>query len=397
MLTTIQRRISQDIVVMFCVSLFVITVLVMFIGVARESLQQGLGVIGVIRMLPYSLPNALSLAVPGTALFSVCCVYGRMSADSEFTAMQAVGISPLPAMWPAIIITTILSIATVGLINVSFTWGFHGIQRVVVSSIEHMAYGVLQRDHSFQHGPLSLVVRDVEGKTLIEPVINIRRGANEPITIDARSAVLDYDEKTEALELSATNGSVRVGDMASFHFSDTYVQTIPLHVGPAYDLLTANPSHMPMRDLPKATVRQIADIHQRESEMAVRVGFSILASRPEEIANTTTQDRWKAIESSHKRLHRLDAEMHRRWASGFTCLAMSMIGIPLAIRLRTADVMTTFGIVFLPTVVIYYPIFALTVDLAKDGQIPAPGVWIANLLFVLTSVLLMRKIIHCPA
>ncbi len=397
MLTTIQRRIARDIVVMFFVSLFVITVLVMFIGVARESLQQGLGVIGVLRMLPYALPNALSLAVPGTALFSVCSVYGRMSADNEFTAMQAVGISPLPAMWPAIIITTTLSIATVGLINVSFTWGFHGIQRVVISSIERMAYGVLERDHSFQRGQLSLMVRDVEGKTLIEPVINIRRGNSDPITINARTAVLTYDDATEGLELSATNGSVRVGDMASFHFTDTYVQTVPLNTGPAEDLLTAHPSHMPMRDLPKATVRQVADIHQRESEMAVRVGFSVLASRTEEIASAKTADRWAAIESSQKRLHRLDAEMHRRWASGFTCLAMSMIGIPLAIRLRTSDVMTTFGIVFLPTVVIYYPIFALTLDMAKDGRIPAQGVWIANALFISVSILLMRKVIYSPA
>ena len=57
------------------------------------------------------------------------------------------------------------------------------------------------------------------------------------------------------------------------------------------------------------------------------------------------------LERSRKRLHRVETEMHRRWASGFTCLTLAMVGIPLAIRLKTSDTMTTFGIVFLPTLV----------------------------------------------
>ena len=101
MLTTIQRNIARDIVIMFAVSLCALTTLVMIIGVAREAMNQGLSLIGVIRLIPYAVPNALSIAVPGTALFSVCCVYGRMSADNEFTALQSVGISPVSAMLPA--------------------------------------------------------------------------------------------------------------------------------------------------------------------------------------------------------------------------------------------------------------------------------------------------------
>jgi lipopolysaccharide export system permease protein len=74
MLTSIQLRIARDVIVIFCVSLFVITMLVMSIGVGREAINQGLEPMGVLRLIPFSLPNALTLAVPGTALFSVCCV-----------------------------------------------------------------------------------------------------------------------------------------------------------------------------------------------------------------------------------------------------------------------------------------------------------------------------------
>ncbi|WDQ16469.1 LptF/LptG family permease [Rhodopirellula sp. P2] len=395
--TTIQLRIACDIVVIFFTSLFVITSLVMCVGVMREAMNQGLGVAGVFRLLPYALPNALSLAVPGTALFSVCCVYGRMSADNEFTAMQSVGISMLPAMWPAIVITTLLSIATVTLINVAFTWGFHGVQNVVLSSVEKIAYGVLQREHQYAHDPFSLRVREVHGKDLIDPSITIRRGSGPAITINARTATLRYDAPTESIEMSVTDGHAEVEGQASFYFPDTFTHVIPLNATPKYDLLTAHPSHMPMSDLPLASRAQSHDIVRRENEMAVHTGFDLLASRTERSSSAEALSRTRDLVASRQRLHRLATEMHRRWASGFTCFAMSMIGIPFGIRMKASDTMTTFGIVFLPTVLIYYPIFAATLDMAKDGRLPPQGVWIANLIFVFVGVLMMRRLVYKPA
>ncbi|QDV85725.1 LptF/LptG family permease [Planctomycetes bacterium TBK1r] len=396
MLTTIQRQIARDILGMFLISLTVITFLVMVIGVAREALNQGLDVLAVLRLIPYALPNALSFAVPGTALFSVCCVYGRMSAENELNAMQSVGVSPLPAMLPAIVITTLLSVATVGLINTAFTWGFHGVQHVVLSSVEHIAYGKLERDRTFQRGRFSLMVRDIEGRRLIDPRIAIRRVSGEPISIVAMEAVMTYDSTDEAIEMSLTNGCVTVPGRASFVFPDTHVQTIPLEIRPSYDLLTANPSHMPMTDLSPASIEQNLDIHRREGEIAVHAGFNILTARPENLLNAEALGRESSLINSRKRLKRLGTEIHRRWASGFTCLAMSMVGIPLAIRLKTSDTMTAFGIVFLPTIIVYYPIFALTLDMAKDGRIAPYGVWLANGVFATASLLMMRKIIYSP-
>jgi len=395
--TMIQRRIARDIVVIFVVSLFVITLLVMLIGVAREAVDQGLGPVSVMQLIPFSLPNALSLAVPATALFSVCSVYGRMAADNELVAMQSVGISLMPSMVPAIVLTAIISIATVGLINVAFTWGFHGVQGVVLSSVERIAYNKLRRDHSFQHDNFSMSVRDVQGRDLVSPKIKIQRSGAEPVNITARTAQLNYRANDESLQVSFTNGQADIGGVASFHFPDTFVHSIPLGMGESGDLLTAHPSHMPMRDLPAASMQQTEDLYCREKEIAVRVGFSILSSHLDEICDSDAASRLEAVKQSRKRLHRLGTEMHRRWASGFTCLAMSMIGIPLAIRMKASDTMTTFGLVFLPTVLIYYPIFALTLDMAKDGRLFSSGVWIANVLFIVVSILMMRRLVYQPA
>ncbi|EMI41156.1 LptF/LptG family permease [Rhodopirellula sp. SWK7] len=397
MLTKLQRRIARDMLIVFVVSLFVITILVMFIGVAREAFNQGLGVMGVVRLIPFSIPNALSLAVPGTALFSVCSVYGRMSADNEFVTMQSVGISLFPSMVPAIVLTTGLSIATVGLINLAFTWGFHGVQSVVLSSVETIAYTQLERERSFQHANFSISVRDVRGQDLIEPRIKIRRTGAAPIHITARTAQLAYRSDDDSLRLTISDGRAEVGGTASFAFPDTFVHSIPLELEPNLDLLTAHPSHMAMGDLPTASSRQTDDIRHRENAFAVHTGFSILTSRTDDIGKPDAAARLAGIAQSRQRCHRLDTEMHRRWASGFTCLAMSLVGIPLAIRMKAADTMTSFGVVFLPTVLIYYPIFALTLDMAKDGRIAPQGVWITNLLFVVVSIMMMRNLIYKPA
>ncbi len=396
MLTRIQRRIVRDIVVMFFTSLLVITLLVLLIGVAREAMNQGLGLTSIMRLIPYTLPNALSMAVPGTALFSVCSVYGRMSVDNEFVTMQSVGVSLLPSIMPAIFLTTILSVATVGLINVAFTWGFHGIERVVMSSVENIAYKVLERERSFQHRGFSINVRDVQGRDLIEPQIKINRPNSDPVTIVARRAQMTYKDDEQALELRITDGSASVGTAASFQFPNTFVQTIPLAIAPQDTLLTAHPSHMSMRDLPMASLHQREDLLRREHAMAVSVGFGLLTSRPGRMMDSKSFEREAGVTQSRQRLHRLGTEMQRRWASGFTCLAMSMIGIPLAIRMKASDTMTTFGVVFLPTVLVYYPIFALTLDMAKDGRISSAGVWIANAIFIAAAVLLLRRLIYRP-
>jgi lipopolysaccharide export system permease protein len=390
----LNRKVAREIMAMFLVSLTVLTVLLMFIGVAREALRQGLQIDDVIRLIPYAVPNALAISFPGTVLFSMCCVFGRMSSSNEFTALKSVGISPLSVMMPAIILAFIFSVITVGLVNVAFTWGNRGMQQVMVSSIEKVAYGMLDRDRNFQHGPLSVTVMDVEGDRLIRPTIIVRQHDKPPINISAQEATLKFSSETNGLTLCLKNGTADLGDRASFRFPDTFVHTVPLRAVESQDLLTANPSQMAMSDLTPAAIKQSSDIHQRQGTIAVHTGFHLLTSRTELTVDEDAVEREAMLQGSRARLHRLNTEKHRRWASGFTCLALAMVGIPLAIQLKTSDVMTTFGICFLPTLLVYYPIFALTLDMAKQGKLPPNAVWLANYLFFCIGVLMIRRVMH---
>ena len=107
------RYVMIEILKIFIVSLVALTLLILLIGVGRELLRRGLGLVAIIQLLPFVLPISLQFAFPATALFSVCCVYGRMAADGEVATVKATGISPLTLLQPAIIFAALLSPAAV--------------------------------------------------------------------------------------------------------------------------------------------------------------------------------------------------------------------------------------------------------------------------------------------
>jgi lipopolysaccharide export system permease protein len=111
-----------------------------------------------------------------------------------------------------------------------------------------------------------------------------------------------------------------------------------------------------------------------------------------------TGDEWLArrgmLEHAETRLTRLQTEPWRRWANGFSCLFFVLVGAPLAIRLRTADVWSSFGACFLPILCVYYPLLMYGVERAKGGALPPYSVWLGNVILLLIGCWLLRKVLR---
>jgi lipopolysaccharide export system permease protein len=86
LLSLLSRYILSELLKVFLVTLLGMTLVLLLAVIAQEAIRQGLGLLPILRLVPYFLPNALVYAVPGTILFAVCSVYGRMSADNEIIA-----------------------------------------------------------------------------------------------------------------------------------------------------------------------------------------------------------------------------------------------------------------------------------------------------------------------
>ncbi len=184
--TRLTRYVLIEILKIFTVSLIALTLLILLIGVGRELLRQGLGPLAILQLLPFVLPIALQFSFPATALFSVCCVYGRMAADGEVATVKASGISPLKILQPAFIFAALLSPIAVYVSDLAVSWGRPGIQRVVLMSIEDVTYRYLKNQRYYKYGRnpnrgFSIHVENVSGRKMIRPTISIHSSGGDPI------------------------------------------------------------------------------------------------------------------------------------------------------------------------------------------------------------------------
>ena len=128
--------------------------------------------------------------------------------------------------------------------------------------------------------------------------------------------------------------------------------------------------------------------------LATDATLQMLTGNLDELTSDHWDSRLGKLQRRYYWYHRLRTEPYRRWANGFSCLFFVMVGAPLAIRLRNADLMTTFGVCFLPILIVYYPLLVLAVDRAKDGALPPYVVWMGNVILCAAGAWLLRKVIR---
>jgi lipopolysaccharide export system permease protein len=376
----------------FLSTLTVFTFLITLAGVANEAVRQGLGPLTVLRLIPYTLPNALVFALPGTILFSACSVFGRLSASNELTAIKSLGISPAVVIRPALLLAFLVSLGTVWLIDIAFTWGYAGIQRVVLDSAEEIAYSVLRTQRTYRTKQFSICVARVVDRRLLQMTITLDRADGETMTMTAREARLRAVPEEDALKLTLTDGSVEIGKKVAFRFQDTYEHMIPLTSQQEREGAAAHPAHMRLCLVGDAAQEQRRRIRLAEESLAGDAAEQLLTGNFAALTDATWSARLRDLDGQRQRLHRLETEPFRRWASGFSCLAFVLVGAPLAIRMRNSDLMTTFGICFLPILIVYYPLFAYGLDRAKNGGLPPYCVWLGNLVCFAIGAWLLRKV-----
>lgn len=390
----ITRYILAEIVKIFAIALFSLTLLILLIGVGRELLREGLGPLSVLQLLPYVLPLSLQHSVPATALFSVCCVYGRMSADGEVATVKAIGVSPLQIIKPSLIFAAALSPGVVLLSDLAVSWGRPGVARVVLQSLEDIAYRFLHSQHTYSsaHG-FTIHVQDVEGRRLIHPTIKLRSRTGGAIELTAREGSLRLDGETQTLLLHVVDSQVEGGEGFEGIWPGETEFRIPL--GKAFrqrDLGQTSPSALSLLEVGPETIAQERRGRKAIGELAAHTGFSLLGARWGEIAGPSGRALENRIVSSDQRLSRLHTEPWRRWAQGFSCLCFVLVGAPLAIIARTADYWTAFGICFLPTMVLYYALFILGFDQAKSGAWPPYAVWLGNFVLIGIGITLIDRV-----
>jgi lipopolysaccharide export system permease protein len=388
---TITRYILAEFFKVFLVTLSSLTLLMVIVLLGKEALDQGLGLPQVIRLIPFILPNALLFTVPGTTLFAVSVVYGRMSSSNEIVAAKSVGIHPMELLWPCIYAGIGLSAFTLWVNDLAWSWGYHGIQRVVIEAGEEIAYSRLRTQRSFSSKQFSINVKNVEDRRLIQPVITFYKGDRGSFTITADEAELRSDLKNDVLMISCRNCILDIdGNSGQMAYLEQEISLKDVRQKDASD----SPSHLTMARLSEAREKAQAELADLKQQLAIQAAMQMLSGDFDGLTDTAWLTHGWKIGHLENYLCRVRTEPFRRCANGFSCLCFVLVGAPVAIRLRNSDFITSFFACFLPILVLYYPLLMFGIDRAKNGILPPHIVWLGNLILALIGVWQMRKVIR---
>jgi lipopolysaccharide export system permease protein len=235
-------------------------------------------------------------------------------------------------------------------------------------------------------------VAGVEGRRLVQPTVAMfdREGALE-MTITAREAELRRNAD-DALEITLTAGTIkRPDDELEYAFDGQEKYVVPLLEDSEFERWASRPSNLPLHRIPLEISRQQTRLKQRQQALAAVAGTYMLTGEFEELSGRQWERYERQLDGDRLRLEHLRSVPWRRWANGFSCFCFAMIGAPMAVRARNANLFTTFATCFLPILLLYYPLLAYGADRAKCGALPPYAVWLGNLACGLVAVWLIRR------
>lgn len=385
----ISRYVLSEFLKVFFLALSGMTAFMLLMGVASEALKEGLNLGPILRIMIYIVPESMRFSLPASALLAACMVFGRMAGENEIVAIKAAGRSPWVVLAPVFVLAFLISVAALWINDLSVSWGRPGMARVIVRSIEQIAYAVLRTNKAYSREGFSIAVRAVEGRRLIRPVITFPGGeGKEPITVAAREAELRSNPERESLSVFLVDASVEGPNQLEGAVTGVVEREISMR----RDISLVSVSDLPLGEVPRERTATQSRIGRLEEEMSAEASLHFLMGDFASLAGPTWREREGEIGTIKYRHRRLVTEPWRRWSNSFSCLFFVMVGAPRAIRQRHADFVTTFFLTFLPILLVYYPLMMYGVDSAKDGVLPQYATWTGNFACFLWSLWLIRRV-----
>lgn len=388
------RYIIWELTSVFLVTLATMTLFVYLALLGKEAVDNGLGLTPILRLLPYMLPQAMQFAVPGALLLAAAVVYGRVSASNEIVAVKSLGVTPLVMVWPALALATVVSLGAVALNDIAVSWGHSGVERVVLESLEEIAYGRLRTVKSYSTDRLKVNVEKVVGPKLVKPIIQFSSSSDRaPSLITADLAELRADPIKNALTIRLWNADGDISDWNVVHPGE-FEQSLPLDEFLGRRQKERTPSYFALREIGPSKVAQAGLIEAIKTTMAADAGAALLFGGSDDLATPNWVFRERDLQRAQETLYRLRTEPYRRWSNGFSCLSFVLLGAPMAIRRRHGEFWGSFFACFLPILIFYYPMLVGCVDKAKDGVLPPQAVWMGNFVLAAWGVWLLRRVVR---
>jgi lipopolysaccharide export system permease protein len=376
----LQRYILWELVRIFALALVGLSSIVVMAGIVQETSQQGLGPEHILILIPLLLPSTLPYTVPATMLFAVAVVYGRLSGDNEITAIKSAGIPVRFAIWPAVILSLVVSASVFALHFEFIPHTHHRLREMAFDESEEFLYAKLRRDLCFNEPGFnySIYVREVHGKRLIGPIFKQKNDKGEFVMVaSAEEAEIRVDNVNRVVRVILFLADImKEGNNAGI--TDREEVDIPF------------PKKLSRE--PRARERSIPEIFARrqvveEKELQAREELDQFPKGShEDIAQKYAYGEIK------REMGELRVELAQRPALALGCFFFVLIGCPVAIWFQKSDFLSSFVTCFLPIVLIYYPLHMLAMNLGKEAINEHLALWMGNSVLGVTGLFLLWRL-----
>ncbi len=144
MVVTLHRYIFRELMKIFLLTTFALSV-ILCLGSVLEPIQQyGVGPRQILNLVFYFMPVTLTFVLPVAALFASTLAYGRLAGDNELDACKASGISPATIVYPGIVLAIMVAIAN------------------LVLSFYVMPYFIQHAETSFKANAKNILFRNIQ-------------------------------------------------------------------------------------------------------------------------------------------------------------------------------------------------------------------------------------------
>jgi lipopolysaccharide export system permease protein len=321
--------------------------------------SRGVNIFQILKLLLYISPSFLVFTIPMAVLLSILLAFGRLSTDSEITALKASGISLYQLFLPVIVFSISAYLVTTFLVFYGLPWGNQGFKNtlfVIAQSKADIEIKERVFDDTFD-GLVVYVDRvPIQGKRMQGIIIYDERDREKPTTIFAREGLLANNPKSQEVVLKLFSGDIHRMEKQNHVYQKVKFDT--------YDLKL---------ELSKAFTAIGKKLKDKEMSL-------------DEIEDKMEQMRKRGLDTTS-----LEVEAHKRYAFPFACIIFGLVGVPLGIQPRRSG--RSYGFIFSIAIILaYYISITASEILAVRHTIPAfLAGWAPNLLFGCLGIYLLVK------
>jgi len=361
--------VTRGFLLAFCMAIAVLTFGMTGANLIKvfDLVSQGISFWTFLKFTGYIVPIVLTFTVPWAVMVAVMLVFGRMSADSEITAMRACGVSILQIVSPILIITFLLTLLCLYL-QVEVGPPLLGeSRRFMKTAAIDQPLALFEPGKQIQIENTIIYIDDKEGESGLKGV---------------QIYTLAADGKNVAQDISAARGTLLVDP-------EKQVLTVRL-----LDCLLVN------RDA-KASGEGVGDDGpQRLFAEKFEFGFNYgkqanemdVSIRPKYMKLTDLMGRIRLTKELNRDTTELEVELNQRIAFALSPIAFLLLGLPLAIRTSRRE--TSVGL-FLS--VILAGVFFLSIILCESlssfpNLYPQYLLWLPNILFQIAGAVMTYRI-----